>query len=60
MMTAPQAYGARYLGEPRRTLPQYLAELERRLAALPLDDPGRGELARRIRQVEAAIDNGVE
>lgn len=56
----PRPYGSRCLGQPRRTLRDYLAELEVRLAAMRLDDPRRGEIARRIRQVEAAIDNGVE
>ncbi len=46
----------RIFEDPRRSLEQYLAELVDRFDALPLQDRGRADLARRIREVEAEID----
>lgn len=45
-----------YLNTPPRTLEQTLWDLVEAYEALPMTDPKRGDLARRIREVEAAID----
>lgn len=41
---------------PARSLEQALADLVAQYAALPMTSPARGELATRIRLIEAEID----
>lgn len=43
---------------PCRSLQMYLDELVEQYDRLPMQSPARGELANRIRQVEAEIDAG--
>lgn len=50
-----------YLDQPRRSLDQYLAELQERFDRLPMTHPERDQLAARIVRVEdqiAALDIG--
>lgn len=53
-MTCPQII--RGLDDPLRSLDDYLSELIERLDVMRPDDPARGKLAARIREVEALID----